>query len=94
MKLDLNSAGDFTAENVQRLIGSNPSARSGIVVRRDGIAYVSPDVPPTERVGFYIPLAGVAPGSADAGPDADVERARRVLACLKNNWPVPRDVYL
>ncbi len=85
MELDLNHPGEFTLASVQRLIANLRAGDDRIVVRRDGIVSANPA--PGGRIAFAIVLDPRTAGNP-AG------RARRVYACLRNNWPVARDVYL
>jgi hypothetical protein len=90
MELDLNLPGDFTQDGVRRLLATGPARPDRIVVCRDGMAALASASPRCERIAFVIELDE----RAGAGRDAPDALARRLFSCLRNNWPVPRDVYL
>lgn len=89
MELDLNRSGDFTQDGVWRLLATSRTRPDRIVVCRDGVTAPGSAPHRCERIAFVIEL-----GRAASGHDAADTLARRVFSCLRNNWPVPRDVYL
>lgn len=90
MELDLNRPGALTLDQVAQLLGAMRATRDRIIVCRDGVTSLASDPHRCERAAFVIDL-----DAHNRTPhDASDELAHRVFACLRNNWPVPRDVYL
>ena len=90
MELDLNRPGELTLDQITRLLGAMRATRDSIIVCRDGVTSLASEPHRCERTAFVIDL-----DERNRSPrGAPEELARRVFACLCNNWPVPRDVYL